>query len=124
MSGHVKDDAHAAEKQLSGRYEKPPPEPATRAAAMLQNVAEVFRGLFDILANDSEMETSETIGKDLANDGMIKVPTEVLTILASDSETEKDQDKIERDIVRVLRDVNHSLAIIKNGAVAHRALLL
>ena len=84
---------------------------------MSQNVAEVFRGLFDILANDSEMETSETIGKDLANDGMIEVPTEVLTILASDSETEKDQDMVERDIVGVLLDVNHMLAVIKNGAV-------
>ena len=117
MSGHVKDDARAAEKQLTGRYEKPPPEPATCFAAMRQNVAEIFSKLLALLASDSEMEMGRTIVGNSASDGVIEVPTEVLTILASDSETEKDQDMVERDIVRVLRDVNHFLAVIKNGLV-------
>ena len=120
LSGHVKDDARAAEKQLTGRYEKPPPGPATCVAAMWQNVAEIFSELLALLAGDSEIETSQTIVGNSASDGVIEVPTEVPTILADDSKVGTDRDMAEV-ITKTLAlladdgDMKTGQAVIKNG---------
>ena len=93
---------------------------------MWQNVAEIFRKLLDLLASEGEIETSQTIVGNSAGDGAIEVPTEVPTILASDSETEEDQDMVERDVVRSTSglldivaddsDEETDQAVVKNGA--------